>query len=173
MSIDVRRTLTLLAFVGAAPFPPRCVFAQPAPDAVAKTPAAAASAIEEVWRREADYWRFVKSGDDESYVKLWHERFIGWPCGAEHPKRKAGIGAWVREVKDKRLKVEVDMTREAAEQFGDTVVVHYRFTRVDTYPDGHVEGKGVVSKITHTWMKTGGEWLIVGGMCGPVEDKAK
>ena len=49
---------------------------------------------------------------------------------------------------------------------GDVVVVHYRFTRVDTYPDGRVEGQGVERKITHTWMKVGDDWLIIGGMCG-------
>ena len=170
MFIDVRRRVALLAIVCAASLPARPTRAQAA---ASKTPAPDAGAIEDVWRREADYWRFVKAGDEESYVKLWHERFIGWPCGEEHPMRKASIGDWVREVKEKRIQVEVDLTREGAERFGDAVVVHYRFTRVDTFPDGHVEGKGKISKITHTWMKSGGEWLIVGGMCGSVEDRAK
>jgi hypothetical protein len=50
----------------------------------------------EVWALEDDYWRYVKAGDVESYVKLWHEQFIGWPCDQDHPKRKAAIGDWVR-----------------------------------------------------------------------------
>ena len=33
--------------------------------------------VSEVWAREDDYWRFVKAGDVESYVTLWHEKFIG------------------------------------------------------------------------------------------------
>jgi hypothetical protein len=51
--------------------------------------------------------------------------------------------------------------------------VHYRFTRVDTYPDGRVQGKGKESKITNTWMKVGDAWLIIGGMCGALPDSAK
>jgi hypothetical protein len=129
--------------------------------------------VSQVWGREADYWRFVKDGDVESYVALWHDRFIGWPCGQDHPKRKASIGDWVREVRDNHIQVDSNLTREGAEDFGNVVVVHYRFTRVDTYPNGKVEGKGKESKITHTWMKVGDSWLIVGGMCGTLPDSAK
>lgn len=140
-------------------------------------PAAAAPSTEdprvsEVWGREADYWRFLKAGDVDSYVSLWHEKFIGWPCGQEHPKLKASIGDWVREVRDERISVAAELTREGAEAFGDVVVVHYQFTKVDTYPDGHVEGLGERSKITHTWMKVGGTWQIIGGMCGALPDRA-
>jgi hypothetical protein len=137
-------------------------------------PASAQSrGVSEVWALEDDYWRYVKAGDVESYVKLWHEKFIGWPCGQEHPKRKASIGDWVREVREKKIKVASDLTREGAEDFGDVVVVHYRFTRVDTYPDGRVEGQGRVSKITHTWMRAGATWQIIGGMCGSLASPAK
>jgi hypothetical protein len=131
------------------------------------------SDITAVWAREADYWRFLKAGDVDAYVSLWHESFIGWPCGQEHPKRKASIGDRVREVRDKRINVVYELTREGAEDFGNVVVVHYQFTRVDTYPDGRVDGRGVLSKITHTWMKTGDTWQIIGGMCGNLPDGTK
>lgn len=142
-------------------------------DGQLSSPSNPSEAISQVWGREDDYWRFVRAGDVESYVALWHDKFIGWPCGQEHPKRKESIGDWVREVRDKRIKVTSDLTREGAEDFGTIVVVHYRFTRVDTFPDGHVEGEGKVSKITHTWMKVGETWVIIGGMCGTLPDSAK
>lgn len=130
-------------------------------------PAAAESqSVAEVWAREEDYWRFVKAGDVEGYVALWHEKFIGWPCDQEHPLRKSSIGGWVQKIRDQKIQVTSVMTREGAEEFGPVVVVHYRFTRVDTYPDGRVEGQGRESKITHTWMRVGPTWQIIGGMCG-------
>ncbi|MEO8505505.1 MAG: nuclear transport factor 2 family protein [Acidobacteriota bacterium] len=129
--------------------------------------------VEQVWQREAEYWRSVKAGDVDSYVSLWHDKFIGWPCGEDHPMRKASIGDWVRKVRDKHIAVSLDLTHEGAEDFGNIVVDHYRFTRVDTYPDGKVEGKGKVLKITHTWMKSGDTWLIIGGMCGTLSEGAK
>jgi hypothetical protein len=145
--------------------------AQAISESVATSPSESGS-VSQVWAREADYWRFVKDGDVESYVALWHDRFIGWPCGQDHPKRKASIGDWVRKVRDDRIQVDAKLTREGAEDFGNVVVVHYRFTRVDTYPSGKVEGKGKESKITHTWMKVGDRWLIIGGMCGTLPDSA-
>jgi hypothetical protein len=122
--------------------------------------------VSEVWAREDDYWRFVKAGDVESYVTLWHEKFIGWPCDEDHPMRKSSIGGWVQQIRDKKITVTSVLTHEGAEDFGTVVVVHYRFTKVDVYPDGRVEGRGRESKITHTWMRVGNTWQIVGGMCG-------
>ena len=136
------------------------------------TPARADSArVSAVWAREETYWRDVKNGDAEHYETLWHEQFVGWPCGQDHPLRKASIGDWVRKVRDGHIAVAVNLTHEGAQEFGDIVVVHYSFTRVDTFPDGHVKGKGERRKITHTWMKVGDDWVIIGGMCGELAIK--
>ena len=129
--------------------------------------------VSEVWKLEDAYWNYVKAGDVESYVRLWDEKFIGWPCDEPHPLRKTSIGDWVRKIREGHIKVDVDLTHEGAEDHGDTVVVYYRFTRVDTYPDGHVEGQGKVKKITHTWMRAGDTWQIVGGMCGDLSQAGK
>lgn len=130
------------------------------------------SRVGRVWQREADYWSYVKAGDATSFESLWHKDFIGWPCGKEHPLRKTSIGDWVRTIREKRIRVDSTLTHEGAEDFGSVVIVHYRITRVDTYPDGHVEGQGKESKITHTWMKVGDTWQIIGGMCGTLPDSA-
>ena len=131
-----------------------------------------ATRVSAVWAREDEYWRDVKTGDVEHYRTLWHEQFVGWPCDEEHPLRKASIGDWVGKVRDKHLAVAAELTHEGAQDFGDVVVVHYSFTRVDTYPDGHEEGRGARRKITHTWMKVGNDWQIIGGMCGELAPKA-
>ncbi|MFO1408329.1 MAG: nuclear transport factor 2 family protein [Steroidobacteraceae bacterium] len=139
--------------------------ALPAP-APTTAPAAESANVTQVWQREAEYWRYVAAGDVENYVTLWDARFIGWPCDQPHPLGKSGIGDWVRKIRDEHIKVDANLVHEGAQDFGDVVVVHYRFTRVDTYPDGRVEGQGRERKITHTWMKVGPDWLIIGGMCG-------
>jgi len=132
----------------------------------AATASAEGTAIADVWARKDDYWRFIKAGDVDSYTTLWHENFIGWPCHEDHPVRKSSIGGWVKDIRDKKIAFTSALTREGAQDFGQIVVVHYRTTMVSAYPDGHVEGRGEESKITHTWMKVGNTWQIVGGMCG-------
>jgi hypothetical protein len=129
--------------------------------------------VAQVWALEDAYWRYVETGDVERYETLWHEQFIGWPCWRQQPVRKANIGDWVREIRDQKLKVKTVLTRHGAQDFGSVVVVHYSFTRVDTYPDGRVKGEGDLSKITHTWMKAGDTWQIIGGMCGKLDPPAK
>lgn len=128
------------------------------------------ASIDEVWGREDEYGRLSEAGDVDAYRALFHDRFIGWPCGREHPTRKAGVGAWVREVREKQIKVTSEVIREGAEDFGDVVVVHYRGSELDTYPDGHTEGEGEEYRITHTWMRTGDTWQIIGGMCASLPD---
>lgn len=60
---------------------------------------------DEVWTMEENYWRFVKAGDVEKYLTLWHDDFVGWPCGALQPSRKMNIGDWVREIRDEEVQV--------------------------------------------------------------------
>lgn len=132
-----------------------------------------AGSIAQVWDREEEYSRYVQAGDVENFVKLWHKDFIGWPCDQDHPLRKTSIGNWVQEIRDNKIVVESTMTREGAQDFGDVVVVHYSCTDIETYPDGRVEGRGKEFKITHTWMKVGDTWQIIGGMCGPLPDTVK
>ena len=155
----------ILELIAALMLAPAMASAPPASSATAGAAAESAS-VARVWQREDDYWRYVAAGDVERYVALWDERFIGWPCGQPHPLRKTNIGDWVRKIRDEHIRVDAHLTPEGAQDFGDVVVVHYRFTRVDTYPDGRVEGQRVERKITHTWMKVGDDWLIIGGMCG-------
>jgi hypothetical protein len=131
------------------------------------------ASVDEVWSREDEYGRYAEAGDLDAYKSLFHDKFIGWPCDQEHPKPKAGVGRWVRKVRDQHIKVTSDLTREGAEDFGNIVVVHYRVTEVDTYPDGHTEGEGEEFKITHTWMRTGDIWQIIGGMCASLRDSPK
>jgi len=134
---------------------------------------AESASVNQVWIREDEYGRFAEAGDVDAYRSLFHDKFIGWPCDREHPTRKAGVGEWVREVRDKQIKVTSELTREGAEDFGNVVIVHYRATEVDTYPDGHTEGEGEEYKLTHTWMRTGDTWLIIGGMCASLHDSQK
>jgi ketosteroid isomerase-like protein len=122
-----------------------------------------------VWQLEEDYWRYVQAGDVESYVRLWHDDFIGWPCHSEAPSDKSGIGSWVREIRDNRWKFSYIMLPKAARTIGDVVVVHYAAEYVYEYGDGSRSGAGLWRKFTHTWLRTGDRWQIITGMCAAAE----
>jgi ketosteroid isomerase-like protein len=123
-----------------------------------------------VWQLEEDYWRFVQSGDVDPYVKLWHPDVVGWPCFERTPKRGGDIGRWVREIRDNHWKLAYRLRPLEIQEFGtDTVVVHYAAEYVYDYGDGTRSGAGLWRKFTHTWRRTDGRWLIIGGMCAAQE----
>ena len=124
---------------------------------------------DEVWTMEENYWRYVKAGDVEKYLTLWHDEFVGWPCSASQPSRKTNIGDWVREIRDEQVQVTYELRREAIQYFGNVAVAHYSTPIVRGYPDGRITGEGRLLKFTHTWMKSGDRWQIIGGMCGRLE----
>jgi len=122
--------------------------------------------VKTVWQLEEDYWRFVSAGDVESYVRLWHDNFVGWPCFERNPARKGDIGKWVRDIRDNHWKLTYQLKPLEAQEFGDdTVVVHYAAEYIYDYGDGTRSGAGLWRKFTHTWMKSDGRWQIIGGMC--------
>ena len=122
--------------------------------------------VQAVWAREAAYWKFVAAGDVAHYLERWHPDFRGWPCATEHPATKTTIGDWVRDIRDQHIRFSYQLQREGATEVNGVVVVYYRTSMVYHHPDGKVEGEGKTKKFTHTWLKTNGEWHIIGGMCG-------
>jgi hypothetical protein len=125
------------------------------------------SDVDEVWAQEDAYWRYVKAGDVEKYRTLWNDGFRGWPCHDPHPATKAAIGNWVKEIRDGKIQFSYSLTREGASNVGGVVVVYYQTPMIWKYADGRVEGRNdLPRKFTHTWMKAGAKWQIIGGMCG-------
>lgn len=161
----LRRVLTTLVAL-----PPWMVLTHaqsPAPARAACSPAAA-----EVWALEDACWRCVRAGDVGRYLTLWHGKFIGWPCGSDHPGGKPTIGDWVKRIRDEKVRFRYAVTREGTVELGDAIVVRYRTPMVSAYPDGRVEGqvngRDEPRKITNTWSRTASGWKIIGGMCASV-----
>lgn len=102
-------------------------------------------AAAEVWALEDAYWRYVQAGDVDWYLSLWHDKFIGWPCGSEHPGDKSNIGDWVKRIRDEKVRYRYAVTQEATVEFRDVIVVYYQTPMVSMYPDGRVEGQATAA----------------------------
>ena len=118
-----------------------------------------------IWQLEQSYWQYVQRGDLQSYRKLWHPDFVGWPNSSARPKRKDHITDWITDETKKGLRLESYNLKPAASQAtGNVVVTHYWIT--DRWVDSHGRGEGETMRITHTWIRTPGGWQIIGGMSG-------
>jgi hypothetical protein len=141
-----------------------CLFAEADAPSRPLPESAVAPSIERVWALEESYWRYVRDGDVAGYLELWNDRFVGWPCANEHPATKDTIAHWVEEIRNEHIQFTYALNRERAVDFGEVVVVYYSTPMIRKYADGRVTG-GAINKFTHTWLRVGSTWQIIGGMC--------
>ena len=119
-----------------------------------------------LWKLEHDYWRYVQENDLAAYSTLWHERFLGWPSVSPVPVHKDHITDWITAQTSKGLKFEsVNFKPAAIQVTGDVAVTSYwkTFRWVDKNGEGATRG----TRIMHTWLRSGKDWQIIGGMSMP------
>lgn len=118
---------------------------------------------DEVWKKELEYWQFVKDNDTAGYLKLWHDNFIGYP-ETERLTGKDKISEWITEAHNKKGNhYEFVLEKKMVNPFGDVVITFYDETDIWKNDRNEVTFQEVY-KVTHTWKKFGDNWLIIGGM---------
>jgi ketosteroid isomerase-like protein len=126
-----------------------------------------------VWPLEKAYWEYVKGNDLEKYRALWHENFLGWPFISSAPVRKDHITDWITANTSKGIKLQSYSIEQLAVQVtGDVALDYYRINATWTNGEG-AEVRNDRLRITHTWIRTGGTWQIIGGMSSPVNAEGK
>lgn len=127
----------------------------------------------QVWNLEKAYWEYVKANDLEKYRALWHNDFVGWPTSSSTPLRKDHITDWITKSTSKGVKLQsYTIEQLAIKVTGAIAIDHYRIKMVwvgSRPTDSNTE----VARITHTWIKTGNTWQIIGGMSAPVNAEGK
>jgi ketosteroid isomerase-like protein len=123
---------------------------------------------QEIWNREEAYLTAVRTRNADAYLSLFHEDFVGWPYFDHDPVRKSDVrkDPFPLHRNSENVVETYDSKRKAVQMFGETAVVHYLVT-ITSNRDGKETAR--TARITHTWMKTHGVWLIVGGMSSLVE----
>ena len=127
----------------------------------------------QIWKLEKDYWEYVKANDLEKYRALWHEDFVGWPSVSSTPLRKDHITDWITSNTSKGVKLRsYSIEQLAVHVTGDVAIDHYR-VKADWANDKGAASETNTVRITHTWIRVGDTWQIVGGMSAPVNEKGQ
>jgi hypothetical protein len=122
---------------------------------------------EQVWSMEEKYWQILKASDRESYIALWDENFVGWPYQLSDPVRKDSIRVDpFRLLQGIELK-SVQLEPKAVQVLKDVAIAYYMATVTYARKDGSIEVESF--RFMHTWRKTNGVWLIIGGMSAPAQ----
>jgi hypothetical protein len=127
----------------------------------------------QVWNLEKAYWEYLKANDVEKYRALWHDDFVGWPLLDSEPVRKDQVTDWMTANISKGVKLQLFSIEQLAIQVTrETAIVHYRIKMVWAGP-GPTESNTEFLRITHTWLRTGNAFQIIGGMAAPVNPEGK
>jgi ketosteroid isomerase-like protein len=119
-----------------------------------------------LWRLEHSYWDRVQANDLNSYLALWHKDFLGWPSVSAAPVRKDRITDWITAQTSKGLTFKnVDFKPAAMQVTGDVGEAYYWVTFNWVNRDG--VGATMTLRVTHTWVREGKDWHIIGGMSMP------
>jgi ketosteroid isomerase-like protein len=122
-------------------------------------------AQKEVWQMEEVYWNDVKASNADHYASLWHPSFLGWPRDRDRPAGKKEITEGARKKMAAGRVVSYEFLSKAVTVVGDVGVTQYSVRATRTGKDGTNET--YTSRVTHTWLKTGNIWEILGGMSAP------
>ena len=125
-----------------------------------------------VWRLEQSYWQYCKAVDLEKYRSLWHPKVLGWPSAFSAPAGKDHIADWLTaKINQGFAMKEATLERLALQVTGNVAVVHYRVKYGWVDPAG--KETPAASRITHTWIRVGDGWQIIGGMSAPVDAQGR
>ena len=131
---------------------------------VRKTPPQASDNKQTLWNLEHEYWRYVQKNDLPSYLNLWHKDFLGWPSISATPLRRDHTTDWITSQTSEGL-IAVEFKPAEIQITGDVAVLYYWLTYAWLDKDG--KGAPHTLRVTHTWLKDGKDWRIIGGMSMP------
>ncbi|MGB8523161.1 MAG: nuclear transport factor 2 family protein [Candidatus Acidiferrales bacterium] len=131
-----------------------------------ETEAQGSEAEQTLWNLEHQYWHYVEGNDLQNYLGLWHKDFLGWPSVSAAPVDKDHITDWITSQTSKGLALKtVEFKPAAIHVTGNVAVTCYWITYKWSDKDGI--GATHTLRITHTWLRDGKDWLIIGGMSVP------
>lgn len=122
--------------------------------------AAQKTAEADIWAFEHAYWAANRDADHAKIIGAWHDEFLGWPEGEPKPIGKEAGVEFVRKNYAKPAPYSFKIEPMGIRIRGDLAVNHYLVHL--TWEDG--SGKKRSMRITHTLLRDGGRWKMLGGM---------
>jgi ketosteroid isomerase-like protein len=120
-----------------------------------------------VWHMEEMYWKYVQTGDADDYMKLWHQNVLGWPRDWDSPGGRDRLEKVARAKMAESRVAKSEFLSKVVRVTGNIGITQYAVKAERVGKGGKMEI--FTSRITHTWLKTGDTWQIIGGMSAPLE----
>jgi ketosteroid isomerase-like protein len=117
---------------------------------------------EEIWTLEEAYFTRLYKADYEGVLAIVHSQFLGWPGAAPQPLDKEESARFMKKLAPTPTPCTCRIERAGIRLLGDVALTQYTL-HVNC---GDTAGAPQIpsSRITHTWVKEGSQWKLLGGM---------
>jgi ketosteroid isomerase-like protein len=115
-----------------------------------------------LWSLENAYFAYMAQKDFEALESFYHADFIGWPSHSPEPVDRS-VGRQSLEELFADIEVLSIQVRPLAVVIRGDVAVTHCFVDLQQH-DSKTEASWNSYRITHTWLREGVTWKILGGM---------
>ena len=120
------------------------------------------TAEEEIWALEEAYFANIYKANYEGVLAIVHSQFLGWPGAAPQPIDREESARFMKQLFPASTSCTFKIERAGIRLLGEVALTQY-IIHVN-YGDTAGMTKTRSSRITHTWMKEGDGWKLLGGM---------
>ncbi|WP_431106792.1 nuclear transport factor 2 family protein [Winogradskyella poriferorum] len=108
-----------------------------------------------LWELEKEYIKAHKDADYSKILSMWDENFLGWPSRLENSARKNSGLEYLQKYFSKPMPADTEFQIEKQGIYieNNVAILHYRLLLFENS-----------TRLTHTWIKRGDDWYILGGM---------
>jgi len=117
---------------------------------------------EEIWALEEAYFANLYIANYEEVLALVHSQFLGWPGAVPQPITKEESARFMKQLVPKPTSCTIKIERAGIRVLGDVALTQYTI-HVNCGDTADVK-KTQSSRISHTWVKEGARWKLLGGM---------
>ena len=117
---------------------------------------------EEIWALEEAYFANLYKANYEGMLAVVHSKFLGWPSSLLQPIDKEGSARFMKQLVPAPTSCTFKIEREGIRLIEEVALTQY-IIHVNC-SDTAGAAKTRSSRITHTWVKEGARWKLLGGM---------
>lgn len=117
---------------------------------------------EEIWQLEEAYFTNLYRADYANVLAHVHPGFLGWPANLPKPINRDESAGFMRLLIPSPTACAIRVERAGLQQSNETVLTQY--TLHVLCPEAAGMPKSQSSRISHTWARQQGQWLLLGGM---------
>jgi len=118
-----------------------------------------------IWTMEQSIYAGRAKADMSNYQNNTAENYLSWPPQMAKPMGRSKIGNPAAKVAVGAGKEKLDMEFMDFTQQDNTAIIYYQTHRTMLMDGTPVDER---FQVTHTWIRVGGKWQVLGGMARPV-----